>query len=205
MQLKLRIHLYFQRTYVIKPANGRKKEYHRRVSPIVRIEMCIRDRGSGSPLNGDFVNVAFITKDDFLSKMCIRDRIKRVFVDELLTLLPQLRIIGFIFLPHIRVYTIIYNDYACVIPYPKSVSYTHLDVYKRQRRNHRLFCSRTNHRPGNAAKYPAQRAWYSFSSRPYTWHCACLLYTSPLSVFHRNYSACLFPQADRQRILARLY
>ena len=37
MQLKLRIHLYFQRTYVIKPANGRKKEYHRRVSPIVRI------------------------------------------------------------------------------------------------------------------------------------------------------------------------
>lgn len=34
------------------------------------------------------------------------------------------------------------------------------------------FCSRTNHRPGNAAKYPAQRAWYSFSSRPYTWHCA---------------------------------
>lgn len=27
------------------------------------------------------------------------------------------------------------------------------------------------HRPGNAAKYPAQRAWYSFSSRPYTRHC----------------------------------
>ena len=37
MQLKLRIHLYFQRTYVINPANGRKKEYHNRVSPIVRI------------------------------------------------------------------------------------------------------------------------------------------------------------------------
>ena len=37
MQLKLRIHLYFQRMYVINPANGRKKEYHRRVSPIVRI------------------------------------------------------------------------------------------------------------------------------------------------------------------------
>ena len=34
IQLKLRIHLYFQRTYVI---NGRKKEYHNRVSPIVRI------------------------------------------------------------------------------------------------------------------------------------------------------------------------
>lgn len=32
--------------------------------------------------------------------------------------------------------------------------------------------SRTNHRPGNAAKYSTQRAWYSFSSRPYTWHCA---------------------------------
>ena len=28
MQLKLRIHLYFQRMYVINPANGRKKEYH---------------------------------------------------------------------------------------------------------------------------------------------------------------------------------
>ena len=37
MQLKLRIHLYFQRIYVINPANGRKKEYHKRVSPIVRI------------------------------------------------------------------------------------------------------------------------------------------------------------------------
>ena len=37
MQLKLRIHLYFQRMYVINPANGRKKEYHSRVSPMVRI------------------------------------------------------------------------------------------------------------------------------------------------------------------------
>ena len=35
MQLKLRIHLYFQRMYVINPANGRKN--HSRVSPMVRI------------------------------------------------------------------------------------------------------------------------------------------------------------------------
>ena len=37
MQLKLRIHLYFQRMYVINPAYGSKKEYHSRVSPMVRI------------------------------------------------------------------------------------------------------------------------------------------------------------------------
>ena len=37
IKLKLSIHLYLQRLYVISPANGRKKEYHRRVSPIVRI------------------------------------------------------------------------------------------------------------------------------------------------------------------------
>jgi hypothetical protein len=56
--------------------------------------------------------------------------IKRVFVDELLTLLPQLRIIGFIFLPHIRVYTIIYNDYACVIPYPKYIQEKRIKLAK---------------------------------------------------------------------------
>jgi hypothetical protein len=33
---KLSIHLYFQRLYTIMPAKGRKKLYHRRVSPIVR-------------------------------------------------------------------------------------------------------------------------------------------------------------------------
>ena len=56
--------------------------------------------------------------------------IKRVFVDELLTLLPQLRIIGFIFLPHIRVYTIIYNDYACVIPYLKYIQVKRIKLAK---------------------------------------------------------------------------
>ena len=34
--LKLKIHLYFHLIYVMSPANGKKNEYHSRVSPIVR-------------------------------------------------------------------------------------------------------------------------------------------------------------------------
>ena len=37
IKLKLSIHLYFQRLYVLIPAYGKKNEYHERVSPIVRI------------------------------------------------------------------------------------------------------------------------------------------------------------------------
>lgn len=35
--LKVSIHLYFQRAYVMIPAKGKKNEYHRRVSPMVRM------------------------------------------------------------------------------------------------------------------------------------------------------------------------
>ena len=39
IKLKLSIHLYLQRLYVMSPASGRKKEYHRRVSPMVQMQI----------------------------------------------------------------------------------------------------------------------------------------------------------------------
>jgi len=63
IKLKLKIHLYRQRLYVMIPAKGKKKEYHKRVSPIVRcLPVClVTEKKGGQHMSWDqFVIFAIV-------------------------------------------------------------------------------------------------------------------------------------------------